>query len=118
MAGKLPSGIAAALPGGLPLDITFVDKNDVIRYYSDYRIFKRTPGVIGTAVQECHKPENRPAVNKVIADLRSGHAKVIEQTSHKDGRPVRVCYVAVHDSRGNYMGMVETCQWVDGNGSP
>jgi DUF438 domain-containing protein len=78
MPGKLPENAALAVLGALPLDITYVDGRGIIRYYSDYRIFKRKPEILGTAVQNCHKPESQDEVNKVIDDLRSGRKDVSE----------------------------------------
>jgi len=69
MPGKLPENAALAVLDALPLDITYIDESDIIRYYSDYRIFKRTPDILGTPVQNCHKPESQDEVNKVIDDL-------------------------------------------------
>ncbi len=113
MPGELPENVALAVLGALPLDITYIDERDIIRYYSDYRIFKRTPDILGTTVQNCHKPESREEVNRVIDDLRSGRKKISEQPAEKDGRRVRVRYIAVKDEKGAYAGLVETAEWVD-----
>jgi len=94
------------------MDITFIDEKDIIRYYSDYRIFKRTPDILGTTVQNCHSPQSRDEVNRVIDDLRSGRKSVSEQPAEKDGRAVRVRYMAVRDKSGRYVGLLETAEWV------
>ena len=113
MPGELPKDTLVNVLKALPLDVTYIDERDVIRYYSDFRIFKRTPDVIGTTVQNCHKPENRAEVNRVIDELRSGLKDMSEQQSEKDGRKVRVCYIAVKDVKGKYTGLLETVEWVD-----
>ena len=113
MPGELPENVALAVLGALPLDITYIDERDIIRYYSDYRIFKRTPDVLGTTVQNCHKPENWDKVNRVIDDLRSGRKGVSEYPAEKGGRRVRVRYITVKDEKGAYAGLVETAEWVD-----
>jgi DUF438 domain-containing protein len=113
MPGKLPAGTIADILKSLPLDITFVDENDIIRYYSDYRIFKRTPDILGTTVQNCHSPESRDEVNRVIDDLRSGRKSISEQPAEKDGRAVLVRYIAVRDESGKYEGLLEICEWAD-----
>jgi uncharacterized protein len=113
MPGELPAGTIAEVLKALPLDITFIDENDVIRYFSDYRIFRRTPDILGTAVHDCHSSKSRDAVNKVIDDLRSGRESVSEHPTTKGGRAVRVRYIAVRDACGKYIGLVETAEWVD-----
>ena len=60
----------------LPVDISFVDENDTVRYYSATadRIFPRTPGVIGRKVQNCHPPKSLDVVERILAAFRSGSA--------------------------------------------
>jgi uncharacterized protein len=113
MPGKLSERTLKNLLAALPLDITYVDEADVIRYYSDYRIFNRAPEIIGTTVQNCHSPASRPEVDKVIDDLRSGRKTVSEFDTEKNGRKVKVRYIAVKDEKGKYAGMVETAEWAD-----
>ena len=113
MLGKLPENVALAVLSSLPLDITYIDERDIIRYYSDYRIFKRTPDILGTTVQNCHKPESRDEVNRVIDGLRSGRKEASEFPTEKNGRKVLVRYIAVKDDKGAYAGLLETVEWVD-----
>jgi len=113
MPGELTKDMLVNVLNALPLDITLVDENDVIRYYSNYRIFNRTPEILGTTVQNCHKPETRDEVNRVIDDLRSGRKEVSEFTTEKNGRAVRVRYIAVKGREVRYSGMLETAEWVD-----
>jgi DUF438 domain-containing protein len=112
MPGELPKDVMIKILAILPLDITYVDERDIIRYYSDYRIFKRTPGILGLPVQSCHQPGSRDEVNRVIDDLRSGRKEVSEHTAEKDGCSVRVRYVTVKDEKGRYAGLVEIVEWV------
>jgi DUF438 domain-containing protein len=113
MPGEIPETIARSVLSALPVDITFIDKNNVIRYYSEYRIFNRTPDILGSAVRDCHSPASRAAVDKVIEDLKSGRAQVVEQHTTKGGRPVLVRYFAVRSQSGEYQGLVEMCQWLN-----
>ncbi len=113
MPGKLSPETLANVLTALPFDVTYVDANDIIRYYSDFRIFSRTPEIIGTTVQNCHPPASRPAVERVIGDLRSGRKTVSEFSAEKNGRKVKVRYIAVRDEKGKYAGMVETAEWAD-----
>ena len=113
MPGDLPQDMLFNVLKALPLDVTYIDDGDIVRYYSDCRIFKRTPDILGTTVQNCHKPENRAEVNRVIDDLRNGLKEVSEFPTEKDGRNVRVRYAAVKDDKGKYAGLLEIAEWVD-----
>ena len=113
MPGKLPENTMFNILKALPVDMTYIDAGDIIRYYSDYRIFKRTPDIIGTAVQKCHKHGSWDEVNKTIDDLRSGRQTISEHPAEKNGRKVRVRYIAVKDDEGKYAGLVETVEWAD-----
>jgi uncharacterized protein len=113
MPGELSGQALAGVLKALPIDATYIDGSDIIRYYSDYRIFNRTPEIIGTTVQNCHSPATRPEVNRVIDDLRSGRKEVSEFDTEKNGRKVRVRYVAVKDEQGKYTGMLELAEWAD-----
>jgi len=66
-----------AIIDALPVEMSFVDDTDAVRYYSkgDKRIFKRTPAVIGRKVQDCHPKQSLPKVEQVISDLKSGQAR-------------------------------------------
>lgn len=64
----------------LSADITFVDKDDTVRYFSqtEDRIFVRTPAVIGRRVQNCHPPASVHVVNRILDDFRQGRRDVAE----------------------------------------
>ena len=89
------------------------DEHDIIRYYSEYRIFSRTPEILGTTVQNCHHQVSRAEVDRVIAELRRGEKGFSEFSAEKNGRKVRVLYIAVKDEKGSYAGMLETAEWMD-----
>ncbi len=113
MPGSLNETALQAVLDALPLDITCVDGNNIIRFYSDYRIFERNPGILGTRVEECHPPASRPAVSALISDLHAGKKEAAEFTIDKNGRRVRVRYFAPRDAAQAYLGMVETAEWLD-----
>ena len=113
MPGELPADTLSNILSALPLDITYIDRNDIIRYYSDYRIFSRTPDILGTTVQSCHSPATRDEVNQVIAELRSGRKETSEFMVDKNGRKVRISYLPVKDAGGNYEGLIEIGEWMD-----
>ncbi len=96
----------------LPVDITFVDDADTVRYYSrgDKRIFKRSPEIIGKKVQDCHSQESLDKVNQVINDLKEGRRDVAESWRNRDGRKIYTRYFAVKDKNGQYLGTLEVNQ--------
>ncbi len=98
----------------LPVDLTFVDEEDVVRYYSatKYRIFARTPDIIGKPVQECHPSENLPAVNRLLKEFKAGERDVAESWERRDEKFVRIRYFALRDAGGKYRGALEVGQEV------
>lgn len=96
----------------LPIDITFVDKDDVVRYFSagPDRIFVRTPAVIGRKVQNCHPPASVHVVNRILDDFKAGRRDSAEFWIQFQGRFVHIRYFAVRDEHGAYMGTLEVTQ--------
>jgi PAS domain S-box-containing protein len=101
-----------AIFDALPVDITFIDETDTVRYYSrhDDRIFRRTPAVIGKKVQNCHPQQSIDKVNRVVSDLKSGKRSVAEFWIELKGRKIYIRYFPVKDKKGNYIGIVEVSQ--------
>ncbi len=101
-----------AIFDALPLDVTFVDETDTVRYYSkgDDRIFRRTPAVIGRKVQDCHPKESLDKVNQVASNLKSGKRDFAEFWIDLKGRKIYIRYFAVRDRDGQYVGTVEVSQ--------
>jgi hypothetical protein len=113
----LPSGILGAselqaLLNTLPLEITFVDADDRVRYFNEGkdRIFVRTRAVIGRPVVNCHPPKSLAAVEKIVEDLRSGRADHHDFWIDRDGRKILIRYFAVRDPAGKYLGTLEVTQ--------
>lgn len=96
----------------LPIDITFIDKDGIVKYFSqsEERIFARTKAVIGRTVQNCHPPASVHIVNKLLDDFRAGR-KDNENFWIKMGDIyVYIRYFAVRDNNGEYMGTLEVTQ--------
>ena len=112
MLEKLSTGTLEAIFDSLPIDLTFVDENDTVRYYSkgDDRIFRRTPAIIGRKVQDCHPKESLHKVNQVVSDLKSGKRDFAEFWIDLKGRKVYIRYFVVRDKSGKYLGIVEVTQ--------
>jgi uncharacterized protein len=97
----------------LPVDITLVDENDTVRYFSQGkqdRIFTRTPAIIGRNVQNCHPPASVHIVNKLVAELKDGTRDVGEFWIQMGGKFVYIRYFALRDEQGRYRGTLEVTQ--------
>lgn len=96
----------------LPVDISLVDENDTVIYYSDTadRIFPRSPGVIGRRVQNCHPPKSVHIVNRILEAFKKGEKDVAEFWIEMQGRFIHIRYFAVRDDDGRYRGCLEVSQ--------
>lgn len=93
----------------LPFDITFVDSNDVVRYFSDSkdRIFVRTKAIIGRKVQQCHPEKSVHIVNKILEDFKSKAKDVESFWINLHGKLIFIQYFAVRDKENKYLGCLE-----------
>lgn len=100
----------------LPVDITFVDEADTVRYYSasEHRIFPRSPGIIGRKVQNCHPPKSVHIVNEIIESFRNKTKSVAEFWIQSQGKFIHIRYFPIYDSKGSYRGVIEMSQEVSG----
>lgn len=100
----------------LPMDITFVDKDDTVRYFSDSqdRFFSRTKAIIGRQVQNCHPPQSVDVVEKILASFKDGSKDSYDFWLTLKGRFVYIRYFALRDKAGQYLGTVEVTQDVTG----
>ncbi|WP_046227513.1 DUF438 domain-containing protein [Paenibacillus dauci] len=96
----------------LPVDLTFIDENDVVRYFSHgkERIFARTRAVIGRTVQNCHPPQSVHVVNELLADFKAGRKDDEDFWIPLKDKFVYIRYFAVRDAEGTYMGTLEFTQ--------
>ena len=96
----------------LPVDITFVDKNDTVAYFSQTkeRIFTRTKAVIGRKVQQCHPQKSIHIVNQILEDFRNKKRDSAEFWINLNGRLIYIRYFAVRDKNGDYLGCLEVTQ--------
>lgn len=96
----------------LPVDITFVDKEGTVKYFSQTkdRIFPRPKTVIGRKVTNCHPPASVHIVEQIVEDFKSGRKDVEEFWIKMGDRYVYIRYFAVRDGNGVYMGTLEVTQ--------
>lgn len=113
----LPSGVLnvdeiTALLNTLPFDITFVDKEDVVKYFSQgkERIFARTKAVIGRKVENCHPPASVNIVEQIVEDFKSGKKDHEDFWIDMKDQYVLIRYFAVRNEEGEYLGVLEVSQ--------
>jgi DUF438 domain-containing protein len=96
----------------LPVDVTFVDENDRVRYFSQgkERIFDRSAAIIGREVTKCHPPQSVHKVQVILDDFRAGKRDVAEFWIQMAGNFVHIRYFALHDVSGTYKGCIEVSQ--------
>lgn len=99
----------------LPVDITFIDHEDVCRYFSHgkERIFARTKAVIGRTVQNCHPPRSVHVVEELLADFKAGRKDTEDFWIKFKDKYVYIRYFAVRDENGEYVGTLEFTQNID-----
>lgn len=111
--GSLTLRQLTAMLDTLPMEITFVDAENVNRYFNQpfsEKSFKRPLAALGREVFSCHPPKVEPMVRAIIADLREGRRNSVSVWMEKERRIKLVTYHAVRDSHGCYVGIMETVQ--------
>ncbi|MEJ5327921.1 MAG: DUF438 domain-containing protein [Candidatus Bathyarchaeia archaeon] len=110
--GSLTKEELDGLLNTLPVDVTFVDANDAVKYFSkpDKRIFVRTKAVIGRKVQLCHPEKSVHVVNRILNAFKTGKKDHAEFWINLNNRLIHIRYFAVRDSRGKYLGTLEVSQ--------
>lgn len=96
----------------LPLDISFVDENEIVKFYSDtdHRIFPRSKNVIGRNVKNCHPRKSVHIVEEIIEKFRNGEEDYADFWINKPGAFIYIYYAAVRDEEGNFKGILEIMQ--------
>ncbi len=109
--GALSLGQLDLMLRTLPVDVTFVDAQDRVRYYSEgKRVFPRSPAVIGRAVQNCHPPASVHIVQRILDAFRAGERDIAEFWIELEGRFVHIEYHALREPDGAYAGCLEVTQ--------
>ena len=96
----------------LPVDLSYVDENELIKFYSDtpHRIFPRSANVIGREVKNCHPAKSVHVVEEIVEKFRSGEQSQAEFWINKPGLFIYVIYTAVRDENGKFRGVLEMMQ--------
>ena len=96
----------------LPVDLSYVDENELVKFYSDtaHRIFPRSANVIGREVKNCHPAKSVHIVEEIVEKFRSGEQSQVEFWINKPGLFIYVIYTAVRDENGKFRGVLEMMQ--------
>lgn len=109
--GSLTVDQLNAMLNTMPMEVTFVDHEDINRYFNDgEKVFKRPTTAIGRDVFSCHPPKIEPIVRGIIDSFRKGERDNVAVWLEKVGRPFYVNYMAVRDQNNNYLGTLELVQ--------
>jgi len=118
---QLPSGSMTpseltAILNTIPFDLTFVDKNDRVRYFTQgrERIFSRSRAILGRKVQLCHPPSSVHIVEQILEDFHSGKQSRAPFWINMKGKFIHIEYFALRDSNGEYLGTLEVSQNLTG----
>jgi len=100
----------------LPVDITFIDKDDIVKFFSEgpRRIFLRTKSIIGRKVQNCHPPKSVHVVEQILNSFKEGKRNAVDFWIHYQGKYVYIRYLAIRDRQGGYLGTLEVSQEISG----
>lgn len=109
--GRLKIDELIALLNTIPMEITFVDAENINRFFDEGpKVFKRPLMALNREVFSCHPPKIEPMVRQIIDDFRHGRRDSVEVWMEKEGRTMLVRYMAVRDRAGNYLGTMELVQ--------
>jgi uncharacterized protein len=111
--GSLTIEELEAIFSKLPAEISFVDKNDVVKFFSDKpdRLFLRGKGALGKDLRLCHPPRFQAVMQQIIQDFKSGKEDraLFWRSAHKD-KFISIEYIALRDEKNEYLGTLEVVQ--------
>ena len=105
-----------AMLNTMPFEITFVDENDINRFFNENdapKAFKRPLMAIDRDVYSCHPPKIEPMVREIIGSFKSGTQDEVSVWLNKNGKDILIKYMAVRDKNGKYLGTMEIVQDMD-----
>ncbi len=114
--GSIPNQVLAAMFASLPVDMTYVDADDKVRWFSDspHRIFPRSPAIVGRDVRNCHPGASVGRVVAIIEAFRRGERDSEAFWISMGGRFIHIEYFALRSADGQYLGVLEASQDLTG----
>lgn len=105
-----------AILNTLPVDMTFVDRNDKVKYFSQSadRIFQRNRAILNRDVRHCHPPASAHIVDKILDDFKSGRQTRAPFWINMKGKMIHIEYFALRNDAGEYLGTLEVSQDLTG----
>jgi PAS domain S-box-containing protein len=96
----------------IPIDITFADENDLVKFWNKHEtgIFKRPVSAFGKPVQDCHPKHSVDKVNELLSDFKASRRDSAEFWIDLKGRKIHIRYFAVRNKAGKYLGTLEATQ--------
>ena len=96
----------------MPVDISYVDENEIVKFYTDteHRVFPRSKNVIGRDVKNCHPRTSVHLVEEIIEKFRTGEQDTVDFWINKGDLFIYIYYVAVRDENGRFRGVLEMMQ--------
>ena len=112
MIEELESELIEFMLNSMPVEISFVDENDEVRYFNKNgdRIFPRSRSVLGRKVHQCHPKTSVNKVIEIIESFKNGKRDVANFWINLNGRLIYIRYFAVRDNNGKYLGTLEVSQ--------
>jgi len=112
LTGELKKEVLTDVLDALPVEMSFVDENDTVRYFNKNgnRIFPRPPSVISKKVQDCHPKKSVHKVEQILDDFKNNRRDSAEFWIDLRGRKIYIRYFAVRDKDGKYLGCLEVTQ--------
>lgn len=110
MLASIPLDVITNMLDALPVELSFVDENDIVRFYTHQnktKIFHRSLSVIGRTVQKCHPEKSVHLVNQILEEMKSGSRDKADFWINFDSMFVHISYYAVRNEEGKYQGCVE-----------
>ena len=101
-----------ALLNALPVEVSFIDENDQVRYFNKNgnRIFPRSKGILGLKVEKCHPAKSLQKVLQILEAFKSGKRDTAAFWINLKGRLVYIRYFCVRDKQNKYLGTLEVTQ--------
>jgi PAS domain S-box-containing protein len=112
MIENLKPEVIEAMLDSMPIEISFVDKNDEVKYFNKNgdRVFPRPRSIVSKKVHQCHPQKSLHKVLQILEAFKNGKKDVTEFWINLKGRQIYIRYFPVRDKTGKYLGTLEVSQ--------